>query len=272
MIKIKSARDIQKMRVAGRALADVFVEIAPMMQEGVVTKDIDAAFEAGIRKRGAKPAFKGYRAGGNVAFPWTTCISIDAEVVHGMPGSRKLLSGMLVGVDSGLELDGWFADMAASFLIGETTDLKKRLWRTTREALYKGICEARSENRLVNIGGAVQDHVEAHGFSTVRDLVGHGIGSKLHEDPTVPNFRTREANIILRSGMTLAIEPMVAAGSYRIKTLSDGWTAATVDNSPTCHFEHTVAVTDQGAEILTLTSDGNDPWQLPLTAFEELRA
>jgi len=260
------------MRVAGRALADVFVEIAPMMKAGVVTRDIDAAIEAAIRRRGAKPAFKGYRGGADSAFPSSACISIDAEVVHGIPSSRKLQTGQIVGLDVGLQLDGWFSDMAASFLIGDTNDIRQRLWAVTKEALYRGIDQARPKKRLSDIGGAVQDWVEDNGFSIIRDLVGHGIGSSLHEDPAVPNYRTRDGNTPLRPGMTIAIEPMVAAGDYRIRTLSDGWTAATSDSSPTCHFEHTVLITEGDPEILTLTSDGQDPWRIPKAVRGEIRA
>jgi len=266
LIHIKSSRDIDKMRTAGRALADVFIEIAPLMIPGTVTRDIDAQVEAAIRKRGARPAFKGYRGGGSSAFPSSTCISIDAEVVHGIPSGRKLQAGQLVGIDSGLELGGWFSDMAASFLVGETSEQKQRLWTVTRQALYLGIAQARSGNKLNEVGGAIQHWIEKHGYSVIRDLVGHGIGSALHEEPAVPNFRSRDGHVVLKPGMTLAIEPMVAAGDYRIRTLSDGWTAATSDSSPTCHFEHTVLVTDGEPEILTLTSEGFDPWQPTMNA------
>ncbi len=250
------------MRRAGGALAEVFLEISSRMKPDAVTMEIDRAFEEAIRVRNARPAFKGYRGGAKYAFPASTCISIDSEVVHGIPSKRKLVPGQLVGIDSGLELDGWFSDMAASFLIGEVSDLKQKLWRVTLEALYLGIEQARTGNRINDISGAVQDHVERNGFSIIRDLVGHGIGASLHEDPAVPNFRNQDGNTTIRPGMTLAIEPMVAAGQYKIKTLSDGWTAATKDASPSCHFEHTVAVTENGPEILTLLPDGRDPWDI----------
>jgi methionyl aminopeptidase len=272
LIRIKNSRDVDLMRVAGRALADVFVEVAPLMESGMVTREIDDAVETAIRRHGAKPAFKGYRGGAKTKFPASVCISIDAEVVHGIPSSRRLQSGQLVGLDAGLELDGWFADMAASFLIGETSDIKRRLWKTTKESLYRGINEARAGRWLSEIGGAVQDYVEEHGFSVIRDLVGHGIGAALHEEPAVPNYRTRDGNVVLRAGMTLAIEPMVAAGGHRIKTLSDGWTATTSDASPSCHFEHTVLITDGEPEILTLTSKGNDPWLTPQFEMREVCA
>ncbi len=258
--------------MAGRALADVFLEVAPLMKPGAVTREIDVAVEEAIRRRGGRPAFKGYRGGADSKFPASCCISIDSEVVHGIPSKRKLQDGQIVGLDSGLDINGWFSDMASSFLIGEVSDVKRRLWQVTREALYKGIAEARSGKRLNDMAGAVQDHVERHGFSVIRDLVGHGIGTKLHEEPAVPNFRSRDGNVILRAGMTLAIEPMVASGGYSIKTLSDGWTAATSDASPTGHFEHTVLITDGEPEILTLTSDGQDPWVILHGALQEISA
>lgn len=272
MIRLKSPREIEKMRRAGAMLAEVFIQAAQLMKPGEVTREIDAVMEEAIRSHGAKPAFKGYKGGAKISFPASACISIDAEVVHGIPSSRKLISGMVVGLDSGLELDGWFSDMAASFLIGTTNEVKERLWHVTREALYLGIEQARAGNRLSDIGGAIQDHVEQNGFSIIRDLVGHGIGTSLHEEPAIPNYRCREGNLILRPGMTLAIEPMVAAGDYKVKTLPDGWTAVTKDASPTCHFEHTVVITDGAPEILTLLPDGQDPWMLPLTSRELVRA
>ncbi len=260
------------MRKAGIALAEVFLETASMMKHDTVTSEIDKAFEKAIRVRHARPAFKGYRGEAKYPFPASTCISIDSEVVHGIPSKRKLVSGMVVGIDSGLELDGWYSDMAASFLIGEVSDQKKKLWRVTLEALYLGIDQARPGNRINDISGAVQDHVEKHGFSVIRGLVGHGIGTSLHEDPSVPNFRNHDGNTIIRTGMTIAVEPMISAGDYRIKTLSDGWTAATKDASPSCHFEHTIAVTDNGPEILTLLPDGRDPWEVITGVTKELRA
>lgn len=260
------------MRKAGGALAEVFLETAARMKPDAVTQEIDRAFEEAIRVRKGRPAFKGYRGGAKTSFPATTCISIDSEVVHGIPSRRKLIDGQLVGIDSGLELDGWFSDMAASFLIGETSELKRKLWRVTYEALYRGIDKARPGNRINDISGAIQDHVEANGFSIIRDLVGHGIGTSLHEDPAIPNFRSQDGHTMLRPGMTIAIEPMVSAGGFKIKTLSDGWTAATKDSSPSCHFEHTIAVTENGPEILTLLPDGRDPWVEITGISKEARA
>lgn len=272
MIRFKSPRDIEKMRKAGGALAEVFLDMAALMVPDAVTIDIDKAFENAIRNRKARPAFKGYRGGAKNVFPASTCISIDSEIVHGIPSKRKLANGQLVGIDCGLELDGWYSDMAASFLIGEVSELKRKLWRVTLEALYLGIAQAKSGNRVNDIGGAVQDHVEKQGFSVIRGLVGHGIGIALHEDPAVPNFRNQDGNVAIRPGMTIAIEPMIAAGDYKMKTLSDGWTAATKDSSPSCHFEHTIAVTENGPEILTLLPDGRDPWEVITGVTKDSRA
>lgn len=251
------------MRKAGSLLAKAFVEVFSMIKPGVKTIEIDQRFEEILRSNGGRPAFKGYRGGNYTPFPATVCISIDEEVVHGIPSHRQLKEGQIVGVDAGVELNGWYADMAGSFLIGKVDDNIIRLWNATRESLYKGIEQARKGNTVADIGSAVQQHIEEQGLSVIRDLVGHGIGSNLHEEPAVPNYRTREGlPIVLKAGMTLAIEPMVASGSYRIHVLPDGWTAATRDGSPTAHFEHTILVTDGEPEILTRLQDGRDPWRL----------
>lgn len=261
MIKIKGPREIAAMRRAGRALAAVFVEAASQIKPGVTTAEIDRIIEKLIRRSGAKPAFKGYRGAAKSPFPASSCISIDEVVVHGIPSDRRLESGQIVGVDAGLVLDGWFADMAASFLVGEVDEERRRLWRVTREALYCGIARARPGNTLNEVGGAIQELVEGEGFSVVRDLVGHGIGSSLHEEPPVENFWWDGPRVVLKPGMTLAIEPMVAAGDWRIRFLDDGWTAVTMDRSPAGHFEHTVLITDGEPEILTCLESGEDPWR-----------
>ncbi len=250
------------MRRAGAKLAGAFLDIFTMIEPGAVTADIDRAFEAAIVGVGGSPAFKGYRGAADKPFPATTCISIDEEVVHGLPSKRRLRSGQIVGIDAGLELDGWFSDMACSFLVGDVDDGRRELWKVTREALYIGIEQAREGRFIADIGAAVQEHVERHGFSVIRDLVGHGIGSRLHEEPPVPNYRSFGASARIRSGMTIAIEPMVSMGDWRIKILRDGWTAVTADGSPAAHFEHTVLVTDEGPAILTLLQDGRDPWMV----------
>jgi len=262
MIRLKSPSEIQKMRRAGRRLAQAFWKIADIIEPGLTTAEIDRIIEDFIRSEGGRPAFKGYRGSGTKPFPTATCISINEAVVHGIPSARRLETGQIVGIDSGLECEGWFADMAATFLIGKVDEERRRLQRVTREALYQGIDQARSGRCISDIGAAVQDWVEGNGFSIIRDLVGHGIGSDLHEDPPIPNYRTPGAKVKIHPGMTLAIEPMVSAGRWQIKTLSDGWTAVTQDGSPTAHFEHTVLVTDGEPEILTLLPDGSDPWLL----------
>jgi methionyl aminopeptidase len=251
------------MRRAGALLASVFVTLYDYVKPGAITAELDSIAEDAIRKAGARPAFKGYKGNGGVGFPGTLCISIDQEVVHGIPSGRKLKEGQIVGIDAGLELDGWYADMARSFLIGEVTEDVSRLYSVTKEALYKGINQALAGNYISDIGGAVQDWVEQHKFSVIRDLIGHGIGSALHEDPAVPNYRAKNVDDIkLRSGMTIAIEPMVAIGSWKLRTLKDGWTAVTKDGSMTGHFEHTVLIAEDGPQIMTLMEDSTDPWSL----------
>lgn len=249
------------MRRAGRLLADIFFDIIDWVEPGIPTEELDRKIEAAILKGGGVPAFKGYRGGNSRPYPASSCISIDEEVVHGIPGDRELEPGQLVGIDVGVELEGYFADMAGSFLIRDGDETRKGLLRITREALYRGIERAREGRRLSDIGRAIQEWVEGQGFTVIRDLVGHGIGSHLHEDPVVPNYYTPVGDIMLLSGMTLAIEPMVSVSSSKIRILDDGWTAITADRSPSCHFEHTVLITKNGPEILTLSSKGEDPWQ-----------
>ena len=262
MIRLRSTREIDLMRTAGSLLASSFVQNFDKIEVGTATKDIDSEIEKVIVAGGAIPAFKGYAGNGVPDFPTTTCISIEEEVVHGIPSDRKLKHGNMVGIDAGLKLKGWYADMAGSFLMSDAPDIKKKLWHVTRESLYIGIDQARAGNSVADIGGAIQDYVEQQGFSVIRDLVGHGIGSNLHEEPQVPNYRQGGANIPLKAGMTIAIEPMVSTGKWRIKVLRDGWTAVTKDGSPAGHFEHTVLITNGKPEILTLLEDDSDPWQL----------
>lgn len=249
------------MRSAGALLASVFVKVAGLAKSGVTTLELDQYAEQLIFQGGAKPAFKGYGPPKR-PFPNTTCISIDDEIVHGIPSARKLKNGQIIGIDMGLQLNGWFADMACSFLIGEVDKDTEKLWRVTKESLYKGIAQARAGNRISNVSGTVQDCIESNGYSIIRDLVGHGIGAHLHEEPPVPNYRSQDSNVLLRSGMTIAIEPMVAAGDWKIKTLSDGWTAVTADSSKSAHFEHTILVTENEPVVLTLLEDGTDPWSV----------
>jgi methionyl aminopeptidase len=272
LIKLRSPRDIEKMRRAGALLAKSFVKVFDHVSPGAVTQDLDSVIEEAILQAGAIPAFKGYSGGGTKKFPATTCISVDEEIVHGIPSQRSIKDGQIVGIDAGLKLDGWFSDMACSFLVGEVDKKRQKLWNITREALYAGIEQARPGNYLLDVSGAIQDHVEKSGFGIIRDLVGHGIGQELHEEPQVPNYRQSMKSLKLRSGMTFAIEPMVSIGDWRIKTLRDGWTAITRDRSPAGHFEHTVLVTDGEPLILTRLEDGRDPWDVLGQMYSSLRS
>jgi methionyl aminopeptidase len=203
-----------------------------------------------LAEQGAVPSFKGYRG-----YPSSTCISINEVVVHGIPGERVIEAGDIVGIDLGAIVDGWHGDSAVTLPVGEVSDEARRLMRVTREALFRGIAEAKVGNRLSDISHAIQQFAERHGYSVVRDLVGHGIGSQMHEDPQVPNFGKPGRGIALEEGMTLAIEPMVNAGMYEVESLRDGWTVVTRDRKLSAHFEHTVAIRAAGPEILTLRRD-----------------
>lgn len=250
-IPLKTSRDIEAMRASSRIVAEVLSLIGERIRPGVATRDLDEIAEEYIRVQGGEPAFKGYGHDKSNLFPATLCISVDEEVVHGIPSSRRLKEGEVVSIDVGVRKDGFFGDGARTFAVGRVQEEKLRLLRVTEEALYRGITQARAGNRLHDVSAAVQEHVEAAGFSVVRDLVGHGIGRSLHEEPAVPNYGDRGTGILLQSGMVLAIEPMVNAGAHRVQIGSDGWTVRTVDGKPSAHFEHTVVVRKGEAEILT---------------------
>ncbi len=254
MIYYKSAREITLMREGGRILAEVVERLRALAKAGTSTLEIDEAVEAFIGERGAKPAFKGYRG-----FPATVCISINEEVVHGIPSPRRRLKeGDIVGFDLGCIVEGYYADCAVTLPIGEIPTAVQKLLDVTRESLELAIQECRPDRRLSDVSHAVQRHVEAHGFGVVRSFVGHGIGRALHEEPQVPNFGEPGRGPRLRPGMVLAIEPMVTMGNYEVRVLDDGWTAVTTDGSLAAHFEHTIAVTESGPEVLT-TLNGNAP-------------
>jgi methionyl aminopeptidase len=247
VIELKSAREISLMRTAGHVLADVVDRLRDTVKPGMSTLEIDKDVEAFIGARGARPAFKGYRG-----FPATVCVSINEEVVHGIPSAhRQLKEGDIVGLDLGCIVDGYYADCAITLAIGDVPPKVQQLLDVTRESLDLAIQECRPGRRLSDVSHAVQDHVERHGFSVVRAFVGHGIGRALHEDPQVPNFGDPGRGPQLRPGMVLAIEPMVTMGSWEVKVLDDGWTAVTRDGSLAAHFEHTIAVTEAGPEVLT---------------------
>ena len=247
MIELKSAREIALMRAGGHLLADVVDRLRETVRPGLSTLEIDEDVEAFIRGRGALPAFKGYRG-----FPATVCISINEEVVHGIPSAhRRIKEGDVVGLDLGCIVEGYYADCAFTLAIGDVPPKVQQLLDVTRESLDVAIAECRPGRRLSDVSHAVQAHVERHGFSVVRAFVGHGIGRALHEDPQIPNFGDPGRGPQLRPGMVLAIEPMVTMGSWEVKVLDDGWTAVTRDGSLAAHFEHTIAVTEDGPEVLT---------------------
>ena len=258
MITVKTPREIDLMREVGRVVAGILNTVEKYVKAGVTTKELDQIAEDFVLSQGAKPAFKGYGFDKRNLFPATICLSIDDQVVHGIPGSRKLEEGQLLSVDVGAIKNGYYGDAAKSFAVGNVSDEKKKLMKVTKKALYIGIESAIAGNHVEDISHAVQEYVEGNGFSVVRDLVGHGIGTKLHEYPPVPNYGKKGKGPLLRNGMTIAIEPMVNAGSYRVYTARDGWTVYTSDGKPSAHFEHTVVITDEKPEILTL-SNPEDP-------------
>ena len=251
MIERKSPQEIARMREAGQVLVAAMRFCREMAKPGVSTLEIDQEVEALIRKAGARPAFKGYRG-----FPATICASINDEVVHGIPAAhRRLKEGDIVGLDLGAIVEGYYADAAITLPVGEVTPEVQRLLDVTRESLELAIARTRPGNRLGDISDAVQRHVEAAGFGVVRAFVGHGIGRELHEDPQIPNFGEPGKGPLLRPGMVLAIEPMVTMGHWGVRVLADRWTAVTEDGSLAAHFEHTVAVTESGPDVLTWEAD-----------------
>ncbi len=241
------------MRAAGLVVAHCLREIAQRIEPGkTTTLDIDVMAEELILKYHAESSFRNYRG-----YPNTVCVAVNEEVVHGIPGMRVLLPGDIVGIDLGAIVDGWHGDAAITVAVGGiASDEAKHLMKITKEALFKGIEQAKPGNRLSDIGHAIQKHAEKHGCSVVRDLVGHGIGKRLHEDPHVPNYGDPKTGIRLEEGMTLAIEPMVNIGGYEVETLGDSWTVVTRDRSLSAHFEHTVAIRRNGPDILTLATTG----------------
>lgn len=247
-VVLKSASEIEKMRRAGRVVREVLELARSLAKPGATTMDLEKAAEARIRELGAKAAFKGYHG-----FPAVLCTSINSEVVHGIPSVKRVLKeGDIVSVDCGAVIDGYFGDAAITVPVGARLDpVTEKLLRVTESSLQAGIAEVRPGARLGDIGAAVQKVVEDAGFSVVVDFVGHGIGTNMHEDPQVPNFGERGQGMRLKAGMVLAIEPMVNAGGPEVKVLADGWTAVTTDGSMSAHFEHTVAVLQEGARILT---------------------
>ena len=235
------------MRRSGSALREVLHSLRDSITPGMTTMDLEKIAEAGIAAAGAVPAFKGYHD-----YPCVLCTSVNEEVVHGIPSAKRTLQeGDVVSIDCGLIIDGYYADSAITVPVGKISDPAKRLLETTEQSLQAAIAVVRPGATLGDVGAAVQEVVEDAGFSVVRDFVGHGIGTKMHEEPQVPNFGQRAQGLKLRQGMVLAIEPMVNAGRHQVRVLEDGWTAVTVDGSLSAHFEHTIAVGAEGAEVLT---------------------
>ena len=250
MISLKSPREIECMRRAGRLTAQARALAGSMVRPGVTTHEIDTAVRKFIESHGAKPSFLGYSG-----FPGSACISINEEVIHGIPGPRKLKEGDIVSVDVGAFLDGFHGDCAATFACGQVSDEAMHLIRVTEQSFWEGIKLARSGNRVYDISPAVQQYVEANGCSVVRDFVGHGVGARLHEPPEVPNFGPAGHGPRLQPGMTIAVEPMVCAGDWRVKVLKDGWTTVSADGSLTAHYENTILITDGEPEVLTRVED-----------------
>ncbi len=247
MIILKSEAEIAIMRRAGSLVWHVIDRIGQAVRPGVTTRELDAIAENTIRAAGAEPSFKGYHG-----YPASICASVNEQVIHGIPGERRLAEGDIIGIDVGAVLNGYHGDSARTFAVGAVSPEASRLLKVTEESLAAGIEAARAGNALGDIGHAVQSHAESHGFSVVRDFVGHGIGRRMHEGPAIPNYGREGMGRRLRAGMVLAIEPMINAGGYEVEVLSDNWTAVTRDGSLSAHFEHTVAITEDGPVVLTL--------------------
>jgi methionyl aminopeptidase len=249
MIILKSREEIEKMRKSNAIVAEVLSEVKQMVRPGVKTFELDRRAEELTRRKGAKPAFKGYRG-----YPFSLCTSINCEVVHGMPSERILKEGDILSLDFGVSFKGYYGDAAVTVPVGNVSANARRLMEVTEKSLYLAIENARAGKRLGDVSATVQNYVEAAGFSVVRDYVGHGIGKDLHEDPQIPNFGTKGRGIELKPGMVFAVEPMVNEGTYEVRILADDWTVVTSDGKLSAHFEHTLAITENGPEILSRLS------------------
>lgn len=247
MVKLRSPEEIEKIRESAEMVAQTLQLLRRETRPGMTTGDLDRKAETFIRDNGGAPSFLGY-----LGYPASVCISVNEEVVHGIPGSREIRDGDIVGIDAGVVKNGYHGDGALTFAVGEVPDDVAQLVRVTRECLEKGIEAFKAGNRLGDVGHAIQAHAERYGYGVVRTLVGHGIGEKLHEDPQVPNYGSPGTGSKLREGMVCAIEPMITLGGWEVETLSDQWTIVTRDRSLAAHFEHTVALTAEGTEVLTL--------------------
>jgi len=246
VISIKSANEIAEMRIAGKIVKKVLDEIREHIRPGVTTLELDAICESIIKREGGKPAFKGYKG-----FPGNICASINEVVVHGIPKNKALAGGDIISIDVGVVHNGYFADAARTYKVGKIPKNAQKLMDATKGALAAGIAKATAGERLGTVSRAVQDYAEARGYGVVRALVGHGIGTSMHEDPEIPNYGKAGTGICLKAGMTLAIEPMINEGTFEVEILRDGWAVVTKDNKLSAHFEHTILVTEREAEILT---------------------
>jgi methionyl aminopeptidase len=253
MIIGKSKKELEKMRAAGRLVGQVREHLRSMVRPGITTLEIDRVAEKIIRDAGALPTFKGYNG-----FPYSICASVNEQIVHGFPSSYALKEGDIFSIDCGVTLEGFVGDTAATVPVGKVDDEKLRLIRVTEECLERAIQQCRPGNRLGDIGWAVQQHAEANGYSVVRDYVGHGIGRRMHEDPQIPNYGRPGLGDKIKAGYVFAVEPMVNQGTHFTKVLKDGWTVVTVDGKPSAHAEHTIAITEDGPEVLTLVSSNTD--------------
>lgn len=255
MIYIKTPEEIALIREGGKILAQILIDLSRTVKPGIKTIELDRLAESLVLKYGVVAAFKNYKpsfnSGDQDGYPASVCVSVNEEVVHGIPGNRILAEGDIVSLDMGVLYKGYFTDAAITVGVGKISPIAQRLIDVTKKSLELGIAQAKIGNHLGDIGSAIQKYVEANGFSVVRDLVGHGVGKFIHEEPEIPNFGKPGTGLKIKEGMVLAFEPMVNAGTYKVKTLSDGWTFVTQDKKKSAHFEHTVAITKNGSEIMT---------------------
>jgi len=255
MIAIRTEREIGFLREANRIVAEVLCALADRAEPGVTTGELDALAEEMIRDAGGEPSFLGYQG-----FPASTCISVDEVIVHGIPGKRRLKEGQICSIDVGVRIKGYYGDAALSVAVGELDEERQRLMEVTDRALANGIEAARAGNYLEDISRAVEDTVKGEGFSIVRNFVGHGIGTEMHAEPQIPNFRSGRRGPKLKAGMIFALEPMINAGTHEVTVLEDGWTAVTADGRPSAHFEHSIAIRDGDAEILSVSPAATRRW------------
>ncbi len=251
MIIIKTKKEIDLIRESARIVAETLQLCKAHVKPGVTTKELDQIAEDYIRSCGAVPAFKGYPEGSDLPFPGTICASVNEEVVHGIPSDRVLKEGEIISIDTGAVKNGYYGDAALTVAVGEISDEKKLLMEVTENALYIGIDQAKVGNRVGDIGHAIQEYVSKYGFGIVKDLCGHGVGRELHEDPQILNFGMKNTGALIKNGMTIAIEPMINLGTWRVKVKKDGWTIVSADGKPSAHFEHTLAIIDGKPEILS---------------------